>query len=96
MVNLFCLALNSMELRKEKEDEFLQYLRQSIEAGTFVKLTLSKPGVSGSSLQNVYARLVELKEQEMLSFTLRHATKDMVKKSFDSRGHRHGRVMDRK
>lgn len=59
--------------------QFLEKLQQSIENGTFLKLTLSKPGNHASDLKNIYARLVELKGQPMLSFTLRHLTKDVTK-----------------
>jgi hypothetical protein len=59
--------------------QFLEKLRLSIEAGTFIKLTLSKPGNHTHDLKNVYARLVEIKGQPMLSFTLRYLTKDIIK-----------------
>lgn len=59
--------------------QFLEKLQQSIENGTFLKLTLSKPGSNASDLKNIYARLVELKGQPMLSFTLRHLTQDVTK-----------------
>ncbi len=64
---------------KEMHDHFLQKLQQSLDSGTFVKLTLSKPGSKDKDLRNVYARLVEIKYEPMLSFTLRYSTKDVTK-----------------
>ena len=57
---------------------FLDKLRASVEQGTFVKITLSR-GRGGSGLRNVYGRLVELKSGTMVSFTLRHATRDVTR-----------------
>lgn len=59
--------------------QFLEKLEQSLETNTFVKLTLSKLGNKSLELKNVYARVVEIKEQPMLSFTLRYPTKDVTK-----------------
>lgn len=59
--------------------EFIEKLQASIENDRFVKLTLSKPGGADKSLKNVYARLVEIKDQPMLSFTLRYPAKDVTK-----------------
>lgn len=68
-----------MGKRNEISDQFLQHLQRSIETGNFVKLTLSKTGGADKSLRNVYGRLIELKGEEALSFTLRYATRDEVK-----------------
>ncbi len=59
--------------------EFMQQLQQSIAKRRFVKLTLSKSGGTDKDLKNIYARLIELKGEEALSFTLRYATRDEVK-----------------
>ena len=59
--------------------EFVQQLQQSIAKRRFVKLTLSKSGGTDKDLKNIYARLIELKGEEALSFTLRYATRDVVK-----------------
>lgn len=64
---------------KEIYNEFMLKLQNSLETGTFVKLTLSKPGGKNKELQNVYARRIEIKGAPMLSFTLRHPTKDITK-----------------
>lgn len=68
-----------MEKRNEITDQFLQHLQRSIETGSFVKLTLSKPGGTDKGFKNVYARLIELKGEEVLSFTLHYSTRDEVK-----------------
>src|SRR5687767_3083670 len=60
-------------------DRFLQKLRASVEEAAFVKLTLSKPRDRKADLRNVYARVVELKAGRMMSLTLRHTTKDLVR-----------------
>lgn len=58
---------------------FLDHLSESAAKGTFVKLTLSKPASKSSELHNVYARLVDIKGQPHLSFTLRYARRDETK-----------------
>ena len=57
---------------------FLEKLRASLEQETFVKITLSR-GRGESGLRNVYGRLVELKAGTMISFTLRHANRDVTR-----------------
>ena len=57
---------------------FLDKLRASLEEQTFVKITLSC-GRGESGLRNVYGRLVELKAGTMVSFTLRHANRDVTR-----------------
>ncbi|MCB0569148.1 MAG: SAM-dependent methyltransferase [Phaeodactylibacter sp.] len=68
-----------MEHTNEIAGQFLQRLQQSISDGRFVRLTLSKSGGQDKSFKNVYARLIELKGEAALSFTLRYATRDEVK-----------------
>ncbi|MCB0550610.1 MAG: methyltransferase [Phaeodactylibacter sp.] len=67
----------------EKSDEiitqFVQHLQKSIGDGSFVKLTLSKTGGKDKDFRNVYGRLIELKGEEVMSFTLRYATRDEVR-----------------
>lgn len=58
---------------------FLLKIQESIEQNTFIKLTLSKNGGRDKTLKNVYGRLVEIKNQPHLSFTLRYTTRDEVK-----------------
>lgn len=57
----------------------LQKLSNSLANHTFVKLTLSKPTLAAGDLRNVYARLVDIKNQPHLSFTLRYPTRDETK-----------------
>jgi SAM-dependent methyltransferase len=59
--------------------QFLSKLQHSLEAGTFIKLTLSKPTATANDLKNIYIRLIQLKAQPTLSFTLRYPTKDVIK-----------------
>ena len=64
----------------EAKESFIQHLSESLKAeGTFIQLTLSKPGGEDKSFKNVYARLIELKGESHLSFTLRYSTRDITK-----------------
>jgi SAM-dependent methyltransferase len=56
---------------------FLEKIKESIDNGTFVKLTLSKTRQK-EALKNVYGRLVFIKNQLNLSLTYRYETKDVV------------------
>lgn len=58
---------------------FIQHLERSLGDQSFVKLTLSKPSQKGGALRNVFARLIQLKEEWVLSFTLRYTNRDEVK-----------------
>lgn len=62
------------------KNQFLSDLQRNLRAGTFVKLTLSKPTKKeGEALpQNIYGRLVALKKGQALSCTLRYPTNDVV------------------
>lgn len=57
---------------------FIAKLAASLEDGTFVKLTLSKPRPEADTLKNVYGRTVELKSGPALSLVHRHATRDLT------------------
>jgi SAM-dependent methyltransferase len=57
---------------------FITEIEQSLSANTFVKLTVSKPRMRGA-LQNIYVRLVAVKNKPHLSFTYHFETKDEVK-----------------
>ena len=57
---------------------FMDKLRDSFGQQTFVKITLSR-GRGDSGLRNVYGRLVELKAGTMVSFTQRHASRDVTR-----------------
>ncbi|HNC99588.1 MAG TPA: SAM-dependent methyltransferase, partial [Myxococcota bacterium] len=56
----------------------LRALAEALAAGTFVKLTLSKPRQRGDGPQQAFGRPVELKAGPHVSFLLRHATKDIT------------------
>lgn len=60
-------------------DQFLETLNTAIQSGSFIKLVLSKPPRKSNELKNLYARLISLKQQEHLGFTLRYTTKDITK-----------------
>lgn len=60
-------------------ERFLEKLQQSLESGTFVKLTLSEPSGADHELRNVYARLVELNEGRRVQFVRRFARRDDTK-----------------
>jgi SAM-dependent methyltransferase len=59
----------------------MEKLRASLDAATFVKLTLSQPAAAAraSQLRNVYARLVALRDGSRLSCVWRYATRDVTK-----------------
>ncbi|MEZ4945678.1 MAG: SAM-dependent methyltransferase [Cyclobacteriaceae bacterium] len=59
-------------------ERWIEELKTSIEQDEFVKLTLSKPARK-SELQNIYVKLVVLKEGQQLSFTFHNTTNDIVK-----------------
>ncbi|MBC7450197.1 MAG: methyltransferase, partial [Cytophagales bacterium] len=59
--------------------EFTSRFKASITAASFVKLTLSNPAKKDAALQNVYVRLIVLKNIPNLSFTYRYKTNDQVK-----------------
>ena len=58
---------------------FVEELKKSIAANSFIKLSLSKPALKQNELRNVYVRLIHLKDKMQLSFTYRFRTKDEVK-----------------
>ena len=51
---------------------------EASKVAVFIKLTLSKPGGKTKDFKNVYARLIDLKGEEVL-FTLHYTTRDEVK-----------------
>ena len=63
-------------------NDFIAQLKKSVTEKEFVKLTLSKPSKNDQVLQNVYVRLVTIKQAIKLSFTYRAHTNDQVK-NFD-------------
>ena len=63
----------------DSRDRFLALLRPAVHDGTLVKLTLGKHRGGDATLQNLFVRPVTLKAGPQLSFTWRHATRDIVK-----------------
>jgi SAM-dependent methyltransferase len=59
--------------------EFLQLLRDSVAAGTLLKLTLGRYRGADATLHNLYVRPVTLRAGPRLSFLWRHATRDVTK-----------------
>src|SRR3569833_3109818 len=62
--------------------DFINQFKNSVRAEEFVKLTLSKPSKNEKNLNNVYVRLITIKQSLKLSFTYRFKTNDQVK-NFD-------------
>ncbi len=63
----------------DSRDRFLTLLQSAVRDGTLVKLTLGKHRGADATLQNLFVRPVTLKAGPHLSFTWRHATRDIVK-----------------
>lgn len=59
--------------------DFIDTFRQSLTAGTFVKLSLSRYQGSDIELKNIYIRKILVKRVEKLSFTYHYKTRDIVK-----------------
>ncbi|MCF6350423.1 MAG: SAM-dependent methyltransferase [Flavobacteriaceae bacterium] len=60
-------------------EAFFNKITESLERDDFVKLTLGKPLSKRNELQNVYLRLIKLKDGSCFSFTYRYKTNDQVK-----------------
>ena len=63
----------------DDREKFLAALEDSLDSGTFVKLTLAKYRGSEQDLKNVYVRLAKLKVGRRLSFLYRYRTRDEVR-----------------
>lgn len=63
----------------EAIENFYYQLEQALQKVSLSKITLSKPRRGGADLQNIYGRLVEIKGELCLSFTLRYKTRDETK-----------------
>lgn len=60
-------------------EEFIHQISKSLEANTFVKITLSSPMHKDAEVRNIYAKQVEIKGERKLSFTYRYQKRDIVK-----------------
>jgi len=78
--NLQSIITSADQDMKTDNSEFLfERLSESLQTGSFVKLTLGKYRGEESNLKNVFVRLVQLKNTVHLSFLYRYQTKDIVK-----------------
>ncbi|MBB5636043.1 SAM-dependent methyltransferase [Pedobacter cryoconitis] len=59
--------------------DFQKQLAESIPANVFVKISLGNYQGNDKELKNVYVRRIKIKKVEMLSFTYRNKTRDIVK-----------------
>lgn len=60
-------------------EKFLDEFDRSLNAGTFVKLTLGNYKGADEQLQKLLVRLIEMKKGERLNFRYRYATRDVTK-----------------
>jgi 16S rRNA G527 N7-methylase RsmG len=67
-------------------ESFRAAIEDSFDNKTFVKITLSKPKFKSSDLLNVYVRPIKVKNEVILSFTLRFATNDQTKNYTEKEG----------
>ncbi|HEX8146742.1 MAG TPA: SAM-dependent methyltransferase [Pyrinomonadaceae bacterium] len=63
----------------DDREKFFNALDESLDGGTFIKLTLAKYRGVEEGLRNVYVRPVELKGGRRLSFLYRYRTRDAVR-----------------
>lgn len=64
---------------------FFNTLEQSIEKGDFIQMTLGKAASKQEDLQKIFVKNIKIKQENQLSFTYRHQTKDVVKNfTFDT------------
>ena len=63
----------------DSREKFIALIQSAVRDGTLVKLTLGKHRGADATLQNLFVRPVTLKVGPHLSFTWRHATRDIVK-----------------
>lgn len=62
-----------------KTGEFVHEVQNSLNADTFVKISLGNYKGKEENLKNVYIKRVSIKKEEKLSFTYRYKTRDIVK-----------------
>src|SRR5205085_9695648 len=60
-------------------EQFFRSLEESLDGGSFVRLTLARRRGGDSDLKNLYVRPVALKKGARLSFLYHHKTRDVVK-----------------
>ncbi|NJM46733.1 MAG: SAM-dependent methyltransferase [Alkalinema sp. RU_4_3] len=62
-----------------EQEQFMEAAAGSLEAGTFVKLTMTRYGGGETGLNSLSIRLLKIKGETKLSFGYRYKTKDLVK-----------------
>src|SRR5215208_2974602 len=77
----------------DDREKFFAAMDESLDSGTFIKLTLAKYRGVEEGLRNVYVRPVELKGGRRLSFLYRYRTRDVVKNHTREEGARFVREM---
>jgi Methyltransferase domain len=65
-------------MAEEKSGQFVDKITENVDNQTFIKLTLSRPK-QATDVQNIYVRLIEIKNKPKLSITFRYKTRDEVK-----------------
>ena len=63
----------------ENLEKFLNQVAESVEQGTLVKMTLSKPAQKHDELRNIYVKPVLIKEKRLFAFTYHYERRDEVK-----------------
>ena len=76
---LYSIAIIMATLPDDSITRFLQTLADCLHAGTFVRLTLTRPVKPVDGLERVFGRCVEIKGQSQLSLTFRYPTRDVTK-----------------
>ncbi len=70
---------NTRQKMTDSTVQFLEIFTQSWQNNTFVKMTFSNYKGEETTLKNLYAKKILLKDQPKLSFTYRYQTNDIVK-----------------
>ena len=65
-------------------EKFFAKVKDSIQNGAIIKITLSKPVLKNNELRNVYVKPILLKDNKMYQFTYRYERRDETK-NFDAR-----------
>jgi SAM-dependent methyltransferase len=63
----------------DKKTQFLTAFTDALQAGDFVRLSLANYVGADETLRNIIARKVVIKQEEKISLTFRHKTRDIVK-----------------
>ena len=61
------------------KEQFMEHVTQSIAKNTFIKITFGKYRGDDKEFKNIFVKRIVVKDEDMLSFTFRYDTKDIVK-----------------